>query len=134
MRQSKLQRGFIDYFLLRIAEKCSWRIRYPVAACVTWLSWWLFAHQLPFFATVFLICAVILAKEVSPSLLLLAAATWIWPKDLLSIPFGQMTFGLLGRGGMSVLLVIASVAVALWVYVAQQNAQADSSASGGSAT
>lgn len=134
MKPLNLQRGFIDYLLLRIAENFSWRIRYPTAAGVAWLAWWLFTHQFLFFAAMFLFCAAILAKEISPSLLLLVAATWIWPTDFLSIPFSQMTFGLLGRGILSALLVFASVAVALWVYAAKQNTQVDNSTPSGPAT
>ena len=120
----KHQRGFIDALLLHIADTRRWFIRYPVAVCALAASWWTLQHGAIAIPIIFLVCAAALAKEVSPSLLLLAAAVWIWPTDFFSIPFAQMTFGKIGQFLLSCLLFVASIASALLIYAAQQSAPA----------
>jgi hypothetical protein len=121
----KRQGGFIDGLMLHIAAKGSWRIRYPVAVCALGASWWLFEHHTVFIPIIFLVCAAALAKEVSPSLLLLAAAIWVWPSGFFSIPFAQMTFSTLGEFLLSCLLFVSSIAAGLLIYAALQRAPAD---------
>ena len=112
----RCQHGFIDSALLHIAKKARWFIRYPVAICVLYAVWWMIKQQLIFLPLVFLTCATVLAKEVSPSILLIVAAIWIWPNDFFDIPFAQMTFGILSQFFLSVVLFIASPIVGLLIY------------------
>ena len=120
----KHQLGFIDALLLHIADTRRWFIRYPVAVCAVAASWWTLQHSAIAMPIIFLVCAAVLAKEVSPSLLLMAAAVWIWPTDFFGIPFAQMTFGKIGQFMLSCLLFVVSLASALLIYAAQQNALA----------
>ena len=117
------QRGFIDWALLHVAEKAHWYIRYPVAVCVLFAVWWLFQQHLLFIPLILLVCAAALAKEVSPSLLLMVAATWVWPNGFFDIPFAQMTFGILCQFFLSVVLFVSSPIVGLVIYSKLQYAR-----------
>ena len=118
----KYQRGFFDWALLKIAEKARWYIRYPVAVCVLFSAWWLFEYY-HFYAIplILLGCAIALAKEVSPTLLLMLGAVWIWPTDFFDIPFAQMTFGILGQFILSCLLFVSSLIVGLRAYASRES-------------
>jgi hypothetical protein len=126
----KYQRGFLDWALLEIAERTRWYIRYPVALCVLFAAWWLGQHIQPpdmfLLSWVWMIlggCAVFLAKEVSPSLLLMVAAMWVWPDGFFDIPFAQMTFGILCQFFFSVVLFASSPIVGLVIYSKLQYAR-----------
>lgn len=116
------QRGFFDYALLHVAEKARWYIRYPVAVCILVAAWWLVQQHLFVLSLILLVCAAALAKEVSPTVLLMVAAVWVWPSGFLDIPFSQMTFGNFGEFLLSCVLFIFSIITGLYAYVAQQNA------------
>ena len=118
----KHQRGFLDWALLHVAEKARWYIRYPVAVCVLFAAWWLLQRDLFFIPLILLACAAVLGKEVSPTLLLMVAAMWVWPSGFLDIPFAQMTFGILGQFLLSCMLFVFSIIMGLRAYAAQQRA------------
>lgn len=124
----KHQRGFLDWALLRVAERARWYVRYPVAISVLIAAWWLFEQHLFVVPLILLACAAALAKEVSPTVLLMLAAVWVWPTDFLDIPFAQMTFGTLGKFLLSCLLFVSSFIMGLRAYAAQQSTAADAAA------
>jgi len=106
----------VDFLLLEVA-KLRWYIRYPAAACVLYATWWMlkyglvaadgFEYVIPF---IFAICAMIMIKEISPSLLLIAGSIWLWPSDFFDTPFAQMTFGILFQfAGSTVLFVLGAI-------------------------
>lgn len=120
--------GFVvDIVLLEIA-KLRWYVRYPVAACVLYASWWLLEASYPkiglhayWFPSIFAICAMIMIKEISPSLLLIAGSIWLWPSGFFDTPFAQMTFGILFRFAGSVVLFALGLFSGIVIYSRTQN-------------
>lgn len=67
-------------------------IRYSAAVLAGWAGGRLFmVEHVYLLATICAVCAAILAKEISPSLLLLAGSIWICPDDLWHTPLAQFT-------------------------------------------
>jgi hypothetical protein len=71
----------MEMLLLEIKR---WYIRYPVAACVLYAAWWVLKDMYPkvglhaiYFPSIFAIIAMIMIKEISPSLLLIAGSIWL---------------------------------------------------------
>jgi hypothetical protein len=127
----KYQRGFLDWALLEIAKNTRWYIRYPIAVFLLFAVWWLYeqhpqlVHEnpwitLPWFL-MWLGLAAALAKEVSPTLLLMLVSVWIWPTDFFDIPFAQMTFGILSQFTLSCLIFVSSLITGLRTYISRQS-------------
>ncbi len=112
----------MDSLLLEVA-KLRWYIRYPVAVCTLYASWWMFkeaTYAIPFMLA---ICALIIIKEIGLSLLLIAGSIWLWPTGFFNVPFAQMTFGILCQFFFSVVLFASSVVAGLVMYSKLQYAE-----------
>jgi hypothetical protein len=118
----------MDFLLLEIA-KLRWYIRYPVAVCTLYASWWIFKEstRVPPFTyvlpSIFALCGMIMIKEISPSLLLFASSIWMWPTGFFNVPFAQMTFGILCQSFFSVVFFASSVIAGLVMYSKLQYAK-----------
>lgn len=107
--------------LLLALGKFRWYVRYPAAALMLWASWHMFtvshSYMIP---AVFTLCAAVITKEASPSLLLLAGSIWIYPEDFLSTHFAQMTFGMILAALASLLMFVATFVVAVVLYTKRE--------------
>jgi hypothetical protein len=112
----------MDYLLLEVA-KLRWYIRYPAAACTLYASWWMLKESEYAIPSILFICAMIMIKEISPSLMLLAGSIWLWPSGFFNIPFAQMTFGILCQFLLSVVFFVLSPIAGLMMYIKRQHAK-----------
>lgn len=134
----KYQRGFLDWALLEIAKNARWYIRYPIAVFLLFAVWWLYEQNLQLFhdhplltlpwILIWVGCAAALAKEVSPTLLLMLGSVWIWPTDFFDIPFAQMTFGILSQFILSCLIFVSSLITGLRAYISRQSSASNADA------
>ena len=76
---------------------------------------------------VFAICAAVITKEASPSLMLLCGAIWLWPDDFWSTPFAQLTFGMIFSALASGMMFLGTPVVAFVLYIMRINAEYDAS-------
>ena len=95
--------------------KAPWYIRYPIASCLLYVAWLCINKGLGFISIFFVIDALVVAYEISPSILLIAGSIWLWPSDFFDTPFSQMTFGILFQFAGSVVLFFIGI---IWLTIA----------------
>lgn len=105
-------------------DKFRWHIRYPAAILAGWTGGHLFmVEHVYVLSAICAVCAAILAKEISPSLLLLAGSIWICPDDLWHTPLAQFTLAMIVEAFASLLMLVAAPVVALALYVWRDRAR-----------
>ena len=117
----------MDILLLEIA-KLRWYIRYPAAVCTLYAAWWMLEALYPemglwaiWFPAIFAICAMIMVKEISPTIIFFACSVWLYPSGFFDMPFAQMTFGILFQFVGSIVLFVLGVVTAIVIYRIIQN-------------
>lgn len=111
----------MDYLMLKIS-KLRWYIRYPVAVCTLYASWWMFEESTYVIPFIFLVCAMIMTKEISPSLMLIVASVWLWPTGFFDKPFAYMTFGIIFQFIGTIVLFSLGIFMGVKMYTDYQYA------------
>ena len=111
----------MDFLLLKVA-KLRWYIRYTVAVCTLYASWWMFKESTYAIPFIFFVFAMIMIKEISPSLLLIAASIWLWPTGFFDTPFAYMTFGIIFQFAGAIALFSLGIFMGVKMYTDYQYA------------